>query len=124
MTNYSVKNVDDYILAAPEKARSHLKEIRDIIKSAIPEAEEKIGYGKPFYKTSRWLIGFDVYKHHIGFEIYDGQLNSEDRKMLEKKGYKFGNKTFQIRYDQKVPIDIIKKLAKAQVKLNELKSKG
>lgn len=124
MTNYSVKNVDEYISAAPQEARPHLREIRATVKSAIPKAEEKIGYGKPFYKYHRWLVGFDVYKHHIGFEIYEGQLPSEIRKSLEENGYKTGNKTFQIRYDQKVPAAAIKKLVKAQVKLNEVKAEN
>ena len=124
MTNYSVKNVDEYISAAPKEARSHLKEIRAAVKSAIPKAEEKIGYGKPYYKHHRWLVGFDVYKQHIGFEILEGQLPSEIRMSLEEKGYKTGKKTFRIRYDQKVPSAMIKKLAKVQLKLDEAKSKS
>ncbi len=115
MTNYSVKNVDEYIQAAPYEARSHLEEIREAVKAAIPEAEEKIGYGKPYYKYHRWLVGFDVYKQHVGFEIWDGQLPGETRKLLEERGYKTGNKTFQIRYNQKVPGALIKQLAKAQL---------
>lgn len=122
MTNYAVKNVSEFIAAAPKEARSHLREIRAAVKSAIPKADEKIGYGKPYYKMSHWLVGFDVYKEHIGFEIYTGQLDRGDRKKLEDKGYKTGSKTFQIRYDQNVPIAMIKKAAKAQAKLSESKS--
>lgn len=123
MTNYSVKTVPEYIKAAPKEARSHLKEIREAVKASIPKAEEKIGYGKPYYKTSRWVVGFDVYTKHIGFEVWDGQLPKNIRTLLEKKGYKTGNKTFQIRYDQKVPTTIIKKITKAQAKLEAEKLK-
>ena len=121
MTNYAVKNVAEFIAAAPKEARSHLKELRAAVKSAIPKAEEKIGYGKPYYKLNQWLVGFDVYKQHVTFEIYEGQLPSEIRNALEEKGYGTGNKTVQIKYDQKVPTTAIKKLAKAQVKLGEAK---
>ncbi len=120
MTNYSVKNVEEYIAAAPEEARLHLRELREAMLSAVPEAEEKIGYGKPYYKYHGWVAGFDVYKQHIGFEVWDG-LESEDRKKLEELGYKTGSVTFQIRYDQKVPAAMVKKMVKAQVKLNEAK---
>lgn len=123
MSNYSVTNVDEFIAEAPQEAHSHLKEIRAAVKEAIPQAEEKIGYGKPYYKGSRWLVGFDVYKHHIGFEIWEGQLTSEIRQSLEQKGYKTGNKTIQIRFDQKVPASIIQELAKAQAKIAEAKSR-
>lgn len=116
MTNYSVNNVDEFISAAPKVAHLHLKEIRAAVTSAIPKAEEKIGYGKPYYKTSRWVVGYDVYTHHVTFEVWDGQLSSDIRTMLEDKGYKTGSKTFQIRYDQKVPTAIIKKISKAQAK--------
>lgn len=122
MTNYSVKNVDAFISAAPQEARAHLIEIRAAVQSAVPKAEEKIGYGKPYYKYHGWVVGFDVYKHHIGFEVWDG-LQVEDREELEAQGYKTGSVTFQIRYDQKVPTTIIKKLVKAQARINEVNKK-
>lgn len=67
------------------------------------------------------LAGFDAYKNHIGFEIWADKLQSEDRKMLEEKGYKTGSRTFQIRYDPKVRTTVIKKMLKAQAKMNEVK---
>lgn len=121
MTNYSVKNVDEYINAAPEESRPHLKEIREAVKSAIPDAEEKIGYGKPYYKYHGWVVGFDTFKKHISFEIWDG-FKGKERDELEEKGYKTGSVTFQIRYDQKVPTAVIKKVAKEQAELNEVKA--
>jgi uncharacterized protein len=120
MTNYSVKSVGEYISAVPKEARSHLREIRAAVKSALPKAEEKIGYGKPYYKYHTWVVGFDVFKDHITFEVWGG-LQSKDRQLLEKRGYKTGSVTFQIRFDQKVPTMIIKKLVKAQAKMNEAK---
>ena len=123
MTNYDAKNVDEFIAAAPEEARSHLKELRAAVRSAIPKAEEKIGYGKPYYKLHQWLVGFDVYKHHVTFEIYEGQLPSDIRTALKEKGYGTGNKTVQITFDQGVPTTAIKQLAKAQAKLSEAKRK-
>lgn len=117
MPNYAAADVSAYIKAAPKEARAHLEAIRAAVKSALPKAEEKIGYGKPYYKSGRWLVGFDTYTRHIGFEIWEGQLSADVRATLEKKGYKTGNKTFQIRFDQAVPEAMIKKIAKAQAKL-------
>ncbi|HMS22758.1 MAG TPA: DUF1801 domain-containing protein [Candidatus Levybacteria bacterium] len=123
MTNYLVKSVDEYISAAPKEARAHLEEIRKAVVSAAPKAEEQIGYGKPYYKYHTWVVGFDALKRHISFEIWNG-LSDEDRIVLKEKGYKTGSVTFQIRYDQKVPTAVIKKLVQRQMKLNELKSKN
>jgi len=120
MTNYSVKNVNEFISDAPPLARAHLRKIREVVKSAIPDAEEKIGYGKPYYKHNGWIAGFDAYKNHVGFEIWDG-LEKKDREQLEKKGYKTGSTTFQIRYDQEVPTKEIQKLVTEQFERNKAK---
>ncbi len=119
MTNYSVKDVDEFVAASPEIARPHLETLRTIVKSAVPDAEEKIGYGKPYYKYHGWLVGFDTYTNHITFEVYYDQLQSEDTKILEDMGYKTGSKSVQIRYDQDVPGQILTQLVRAQAKLNE-----
>lgn len=115
MANYSAKNIDEYIAGVAEIARPHLQEIRAAVKSALPKADETISYGKPYYKQPKHLVGFDVYKNHINFEIYTDQLEDNHRTELEEKGYKTGNKSFQIQHDQKVPAAIIKKIAKAQI---------
>lgn len=120
MKNY--KDVDEFVADAPGEAHVHIEEIRKVVTAAIPMADEKIGYGKPYYKYYGWLTGLDVYKNHVGLEIWDG-LSVTDRKELEAKGYKTGSKTFQIRYDQEVPAEIISKLVKAQAVRNEAKKK-
>lgn len=122
MTNYSVKSVDEFIAASPSQSRPHLEKIRGIVQAAIPKADEQIGYGKPYYKHYGWVAGFDVYKSHIGFEVWDG-LPDEIRASLEKKGYKTGSVTIQIRYDQPVPAEEISQLVKNQARLNQNKSK-
>lgn len=121
MTNYYVATVDEFIAAAPEIARPHLSAIRTIISTAIPYADEKIDYGKPYYKYHGWVTGLDVYSKHIGLEIWDGLQNNE-RQELEALGYKTGSKTFQIRYDQSIPAEIIATLVIAQAKRNEAKA--
>jgi uncharacterized protein len=119
VTNYSAKNVDEYIAAAPGRARAHLEEIRAAIKSAVPEVEEGISWGKPYYRHHGMLAGYDAFKNHVSFEIWADELESKDRKALEDRGYKTGKRTFQIRYDQKVPSAVIKSLVRAQAKVNE-----
>ena len=115
------KDVDSYIANSSREARPILKEIREIIKSTIPRAEERIWYGVPFYNYHGELAGFAAYKKHISFGFGAGVLQSTDRKMLEEKGYKTGKGTMQIKFDQKVPTTAIKKILKAKAKMNEAK---
>jgi len=121
MTNYSVSTVDEFIAAAPEVSRPHLQTIRDAVESVIPTIEKEIGYGKPYYKYHGWVVGFDTYAKHIGIEIWDG-LTDDEREDLEDAGYKTGSRTFQVRFDQTIPSEHIKKLVALQVERNELKA--
>lgn len=120
MRKYTAKNVDAYIASADKDARSTLKEIRRIVKSTIPKAEEGLSWGIPFYKYQGLLAGFAVFTHHASFGLC-AVLPSKDREMLEKKGYKTGSKTIQIKFDQKVPITAIQRILKARAKANEVK---
>ena len=121
MRNYQADNVDSYIANAPEEAQPHLKELRKIAISTVPNAEEKISWGVPFYWYHGALAGFSSFKNHVGFG-FAFVLKGEDRTLLEKEGYKTGIKTVQIKFDQKVPVATIKQILKAQVKVNESKA--
>ena len=107
------KDVDLYIANASSQARPILKEIREIIKSTIPKAEEKINWGFPFYKYNGVYVHFAEYKHHVAIG-FSSDLKEDDCKMLEKNGYVVGQKRIQIKFDQKVPSVEIKKILKEQ----------
>ena len=44
-----IETVDQYIEEQDEKIRPYLNEVRQIIRSAIPEAQEKISWSMPTY---------------------------------------------------------------------------
>lgn len=54
--HYCVKpqNIDEYIAAQDEKYQPRLKEIREIFRNALPDAEERISYDQPLPEN---LIG-------------------------------------------------------------------
>ncbi|MHB8793338.1 MAG: iron chaperone [Thermoleophilia bacterium] len=120
MQNYTAKDVDEYIASSDEEARPKLEELRKLTKATVPDAEEKISWGVPFYWYHGALVGFAAYTKHISYGLAF-PLKSSERGMLEEKGYATGKKTMQIRFDQKVPATAIKQILKAQVKMNEAK---
>ena len=122
MRNYTVKDVDSYIACSDKEARPHLEELRKIITSTTPNAEEKISWGVPFYWYHGALAGFAPFKNHVGFG-FAFVLQSKDRKMLEEKGYTTGIKTIQIKFNQKVPTTAIKQILKTQARMNEAKKR-
>jgi len=120
MKNYKPKNVDEYIANSNIVARAKLEEIRKIIKSTIPKAEEGINWGFPFYKYHGTLAHFAEYKNHVALG-FGSDLQTKDQEILGKKGYTTGQKRIQIRFDQKVPTTEIKQILNSQAKINEAK---
>ena len=120
MKNYKAKNVDEYIASAEKEGRPTLEGIRKIIKSTVPNAEEKISWGVPFYWYHGALAGFATFKDHVSFGLAF-VLQNNDRKILEERGYVTRKKIVQIKFDQKVPTTEIKQILKAQAKINEAK---
>ena len=121
MKAISAKTVDEFVAEAPAEARPILEQIRKIVRQAVPDVDETMGYGKPYYKYHGWMTGVTLYTKHLGVEIWDG-LSDEDREALEALGYKTGSKNFQIRYDQEVPVELLTRLVKAQAKRNKQKN--
>jgi uncharacterized protein YdhG (YjbR/CyaY superfamily) len=118
VSNYEAGDVDGYIAHADVAARPHLEELRTLVRATLPDAQEGISWGVPFYKHHGPVGGFAAFKRHISFGLNE-QLEPEDREKLEARGYKTGKKTVQIAFDQAVPTTTIKKMLKAQAKRNE-----
>jgi uncharacterized protein YdhG (YjbR/CyaY superfamily) len=68
-TMKKAKDVDEYIAKAPKEVRGKLKELRAIIKSAAPKAEERISYGMPYYRYKGRLVYFRLSRAHIGLYV-------------------------------------------------------
>lgn len=111
--------VDEYIASAPEEARGKLKEIRKIIKSVAPEAEEKLSYGMPYYGYKGRLAYFAFAKKHVGLYVMPPVV-ADHRKELE--GYETATATVRFPLDEELPIPLIKKLVTAGLKNNERKA--
>ena len=110
------KDVDEYIAKAPKEVRGKLKELRAIIKSAAPEAEERISYGMPYYGYKGRLVYFAFAKKHIGLYV-PTPLIEEHKKEL--KDYGTAKATVRFPLNKRLPLPLIKKLVKARVKKNE-----
>ena len=109
-------NVDEYIAQAPKEAQEKLQELRAIIKSTAPDVEERISYGMPYYYYKGRLVYFQLWKKHIGLYVPTPVL--EEHKS-ELKGYETTNATVRFPLDEKLPLDLIKKLVEARVSKND-----
>ena len=58
------QTIDEYIAMQDEAVQPRLQEVRGIIHSAIPEAEERISWSMPTFWKGRNLIHFAASKKH------------------------------------------------------------
>ena len=63
----SFASIDEYIASFPEETQKILEELRATIRSAAPDAEEKISYQMPAFALKGSLVHFAAWKKHIGF---------------------------------------------------------
>ena len=109
------KNVDAFIKASPKRSQAKLKEMRRIVRSALPESQEVISYKMPVYKVrGRMLIAFAGFKNHIGFYGMSGTFLDAFKKEL--KGYETSKGTVRFPLDKPLPAGLIKKLVKARAR--------
>lgn len=112
-----VKNVDEYITAAPKDVQPKLRELRAAIKDVAPDSVESISYGMPFYS----------YKGEVGFNgrlVYFGLLKSKIALYMrpqdmqghsETDEYKSTKSALQFPLDQDIPVSLVKKLVREAV---------
>ena len=101
--------IADYINMQPEQVQPYLRQVNEIIKSALPQAVEKISWSMPTYWKKRSLIHFAAFKKHIG--LYPGPEAIEafaDR----LSAYKTSKGARQLPYNQPLPDELIADLAK------------
>ena len=64
------KRVDAYIAKAPEFARPILNFIREAVHEAVPEAEETLKWGSPFFEYKGILCGMPAFKAHCALVMW------------------------------------------------------
>jgi uncharacterized protein YdhG (YjbR/CyaY superfamily) len=106
------RDVDGYIVAAPEGARPLLKELRETIRAAAPEAEERISYGMPYYHLRGVrLTYFQAHTRHIGLYAF----TVEDARAVGLEQHMAAKATLQFPLDQPLPTSAIRRLIEQRV---------
>ena len=112
----SQKEVDEYIAAAPPVAKGRLKQIRAIIKKIVPGASERISYRMPCFDYNGPLAWFAMQKGYIGLHIRPPGIEQH------KKPFSVCKTTMSAIHfplEEDIPIELIRKLKTARLKLNE-----
>jgi len=114
----AAKNVDEYLAAVPEPARSTLNRIRAMIRSAVPpEATEAITYRIPTFKYKGSLLAFAAFTNHCS--LFPMSLAVIDAFKNELKPFLASKGTIRFPLDKPLPAALVKKLVKARIAQNE-----
>lgn len=116
----SYQTIDEYIVLFPPEVQEKLQTLRNCIKEAAPEAEEKISWQMPTFTLNGNLIHFAAYKNHIG--IYPGPRGIEafrDR-LIE---YKVSKGAIQFSLKMPVPYELISDIVRYNVEESTKKQK-
>ena len=111
-TSIKFKTVDEYLSALPANTKSILKEVRQTIKQAVPQAEEVISYNIPAFKLHGGLIWYAAWKEHISLYPRTARMETFIKGLAEYEGSK-GTIIFPI--DRPMPFDLIRKIVKFRV---------
>ena len=102
--------VDEYILAQDEGIRDQLQSVRAVLKSTLPDAEEKISWSMPTYRKEYNIIHFAAQKKHIG--LYPGPEAVEHfAEKLDTAGCSYSKGSIRIPYSDELPLSLIAEIA-------------
>jgi uncharacterized protein YdhG (YjbR/CyaY superfamily) len=111
-----MRTIDEYIETFEPKIQKTLHEIRNFIKTEVPEATEKISYGMPTFYLNGNLIHFAAFRDHYSFfPSPSGRDVFFEKKLVP---YRSGKGTLRFPIDKPIPWDIIKELIQFRVKEN------
>jgi len=111
--------IDEYISQFSPDILKKLKKLREVIKEAAPEAEEKISYRMPAYHLNGPLVYFAAFKDHISLFPTGSPMEGFDEDL---SGYRTAKGTLQFPLDKPMPYDLIKKIVKFRVAENAKKT--
>ena len=111
------KTVEAYLAALPDDQREALQQLRDTIRSALPDAAEHISYQMPAFKAEgRFVVWYAAFRDHYSVYPASEGVRATLGEDLEK--YLSGKGTIRFEYGERLPKALVKKIVKARLKEN------
>jgi uncharacterized protein YdhG (YjbR/CyaY superfamily) len=106
-------NVDQYIAAFPPEVQAILEKVRQVVRSAAPDAQEVISYRMPALKLNGILVYFAAFKSHIGFYP---PIRGDARLARAASPYAGEKGNLRFPLGQPIPFDLIRRVTELRVK--------
>jgi uncharacterized protein YdhG (YjbR/CyaY superfamily) len=110
----SPATVSEYIAAAPANTHTALKQIRAVIRKAVPGVTERISYRIPtFDLDGKYLVYMAAFKDHVSIYPATAGMTAKFGKAL--KPYRHGAGTIRFELGRALPLGLIAKVVKQRV---------
>lgn len=108
-------DIDSYIAGFPKDVQTALQALRQTVHAVAPRAQEAIRYAMPAFLLDGHLALFAAFKNHIGFYPAPTSVKEFEKDLA---GYKTGRGSVQFPLDKPMPLELVKKMVKYQMKRN------
>ena len=106
--NPKPSSIQEYFSWFTPEIQAKLQQMREILRHALPEAEEVISYHMPAFKTSEVLVYYAAAKSHLGYyPTSSGVINFKE----ELAGYLTSKGAIQFPYGEDLPEQLIRDIA-------------
>ncbi len=116
--NINYKTIDEYIGLFERSVQIKLKQMRQTIHKAAPQAAEAIKYGMPTFVLGKNLVHFAAWKNHIGFYPTPSGILAFKEQL---KKYEQSKGAIQFPLNKPLPLPLVSKIVKYRVgEINKL----
>ena len=102
------KTIEEYIDRQAPEIQFYLRQVNEVIRSALPDAAEKISWSIPTYWKKHNLIQFAAFKKHIGLYPGPEAVTAFADRLQE---YKTSKGAIQFPYAKPIPLGLIEEIA-------------
>jgi uncharacterized protein YdhG (YjbR/CyaY superfamily) len=113
---------NDYLSTQPAQFRPCLTELRNLIKSITPNAQEVFSYQVHCFKQTYMLVGIGTTKEYCSLYTMSSKLVKQIKDEL--KGYKMSGMTLHFKPDEPLSVDIITRIVLLRLQENEAIAMG
>lgn len=111
----AISSIDEYIVQFPPELQKTLQQLRQAIRQAAPEAQERMNWQMPTFFLEGNLVHFAAHKHHIGFYPAASGIDAFAQQL---SAYRTSKGAVQFPLDKPLPYDIIRQMVAFRVQEN------
>src|SRR5262245_45317606 len=109
------KTIDEYLSGVSPEKRAALEELRQTIRSIVPEAEEGFSYGMPAFRLDgKPIAGFAAAAKHCTYFPMSG--STVETLKNELKGYDTSKGAVRFQPDKPLPVASVRKLIMTRIR--------